>query len=215
VTGRWRAAVRDGMVEGRRQATSTRALRLLQAAVPHIRHPRRGAPWRVMVIGEFNAEKTTLINALLGEALLPTSVLANTRLVTIVRFASRPGMSLEHVDRTRAAIDQTALACPAADDARRLHIALPHATLKTLCLIDTPGLAGSDAAIERHIHRALSRADVVVWCTPAMQAWKASEQTIWLGLPEHIRRKGCWHRANAGACKDAGSPWRASARLRG
>ena len=173
-----------------RQATATRALRRLQAAAPHIRQVRCGAPWRVVVIGEFNAGKTTLINALLGEALLPTSVLANTRLVTVVSFAARARMLLECFDRTRATIDRAMLARPAAQVARRLHIGLPHAALKTLCLIDTPGLAAGDAAIEHHIHRALSRADVVVWCTPAMQAWKATEQTIWLGLPERIRSKG-------------------------
>jgi GTPase Era involved in 16S rRNA processing len=196
-----------------RQATSTRALRRLQRAAPHIRQVRCGAPWRVVVIGEFNAGKTTLINALLGEALLPTSVVANTRLVTVVSFAASARMSLEHFDRTRATIDRAMLARPAAQVARRLHIALPHAALKTLCLIDTPGLAAGDATIEHHIHRALSRADVVVWCTPAMQAWKATEQTIWLGLPERIRSKGILAITFADAIGSSGDAARLIARL--
>jgi GTPase Era involved in 16S rRNA processing len=196
-----------------RQAASTRPLRRLLAVAPHIRRARCGAPWRVVVIGEFNAGKTTLINALLGEALLPTSVVANTRLVTVVSFAARARMSLEHFDRTRATIDRAMLAFPAAQFARRLHIAVPHTAPKTLCLIDTPGLAADDAAIEHHIHRALSRADVVVWCTPAMQAWKATEQTIWLGQPERIRSKGILAITFADSIGSSGDATRLVARL--
>jgi GTPase Era involved in 16S rRNA processing len=196
-----------------RQATSTRALRRLQRAAPHIRQVRCGAPWRVVVIGEFNAGKTTLINALLGEALLPASVVANTRLVTVVSFAARARMSLELFDRTRATIDRAMLVCPAALVARRLHIALPHAALKTLSLIDTPGLSAGDAAIEHRVHGALSRADVVVWCTPAMQAWKATEQTIWLGLPERIRSKGILAITFADAIGSPGDATQLMARL--
>ena len=210
MTGRLRA-VRDGSMGGMRQAASTRALRRLQAAVPRIRQARRGVPWRVVVIGEFNAGKTTLINALLGEALLQTSVVANTRLVTVVSFAASARMSLEHCDGTRATIDR-AMLCPA-QAARRLHIAVPHAALKTLCLIDTPGLGVGDVTIERRIRRALSRADVVVWCTPAVQAWKASEQTIWLGLPERIRKKGILAVTFADAIGSSGDATRLIARL--
>ena len=38
--------------------------------------------------------------------------------------------------------------------------------------------------------RACRSADTVIWCTPAMQAWKASELRTWLALPPAMRQRG-------------------------
>ena len=51
---------------------------------------RKASPVRVAVIGEFNSGKTTLLNALLGAAVLPASFITHTAYPTVIRFAPRP-----------------------------------------------------------------------------------------------------------------------------
>src|SRR5262249_35077076 len=43
---------------------------------------------------------------------------------------------------------------------------------------------------DRRTLQLCSRADHVIWCTPAMQAWKASEERAWLSLPKKRRERG-------------------------
>jgi GTPase Era involved in 16S rRNA processing len=146
-------------------------------------------PLRVAVTGEFAAGKTSLINALLGGDILPAGVAVRTRLITVIGLAARRRATMETAERRRIAIPWTSLSSPP-PAARRLHVGLPLARLTHMRLIDTPGLAQGDWEMEQRTLRACSRADVVVWCTPAVQAWKASEQRAWLGLSERVRRSG-------------------------
>src|SRR5258706_11778710 len=44
----------------------------------------------VVVIGEFNAGKSTFVNALLGEPVLPMGITPTTDAIELVRYASRP-----------------------------------------------------------------------------------------------------------------------------
>jgi GTPase Era involved in 16S rRNA processing len=67
---------------------------------------------------------------------------------------------------------------------------MPLDRLRTLHAIDTPGLGLGDPVLEERTVKACRSADLVIWCTPAMQAWKASEQHVWLSLPRSVRRRG-------------------------
>ena len=58
----------------------------------------------VAVIGEFKRGKTTLINSLLGDDLLPTGVLPVTAVPTLVRFGMRPRATLRLLDGGEADI---------------------------------------------------------------------------------------------------------------
>src|SRR5690606_22157995 len=62
-----------------------------------------GRPLRVTVIGEFNAGKSSLINALVGEALLPVGVLPTTATVNRLCWAPERSVRVEFADRTRPA----------------------------------------------------------------------------------------------------------------
>ncbi len=150
----------------------------------------RPKPVRVVVIGEFNSGKTTLVNALLGAAVLPASFTTHTAYPTVVRFAARPSLRAEIAQRRRV---------PFAWDAAGRRFRAPHPPpprwhaarpLRTLRAVDTPGLGLGDENLDARTLRSCRSADVVIWCTPAMQAWKASEQRAWLALPEAARRRG-------------------------
>jgi len=150
----------------------------------------RPKPLRVAVIGEFNSGKTTLVNALLGAAVLPASFTTHTAYTTVVRFASKPSLRAEIAKRRRVNIDWHELDGTPAHGICRLHVGMPLDPLRTLRAIDTPGLGLGDESVDTRTLRYCCTADVVIWCTPAMQAWKASEHRAWLALPKAVRRRG-------------------------
>jgi len=147
-------------------------------------------PVRVAVIGEFNSGKTSLVNSLLGAPVLPTSFTKHTAYPTVVRFAAKPSLSAEIADRKRVPIAWNCIDSAPAQHIYRLHVGVPLDRLKTLRATDTPGLGLGDESREARTLRACRSADTVIWCTPAMQAWKASEQRVWLSLPRALRRRG-------------------------
>jgi hypothetical protein len=146
---------------------------------------------RIVVVGEFNSGKTTLVNALLGTPVLTPSVIAPTVHPTIVAFAGKPSLSAETSDRRRTPVasgrldDETTV-----QGVRRLHVGVPLACLRRFSVVDTPGLGLADGESDRRSLQACRYADTVIWCTPAMQAWKASEERAWLALPERVRMRG-------------------------
>jgi predicted GTPase len=146
-------------------------------------------PARVVIAGECNSGKTWLANALLGAPVLPTSFVTRTVLPTVVESGPRPRLVLEKHDRSRVATSWEQIEAGACEG-RRLCVRLPSAKLKGLRLIDTPGLGDGDEAVSRRVRGYCRTADVVVWCTPALQAWKGSELGFWLSLPASVRDKG-------------------------
>jgi GTPase Era involved in 16S rRNA processing len=147
-------------------------------------------PLRIVVIGEFNSGKTALVNALIGAPLLPTSVTSHTAYPTVVGYAARPSLRAEVAERRRVPFSWDRIDEAPAEAICRLHVGAPLERLRTLRAVDTPGLGLGDDSREAHTFRACRGADTVIWCTPAMQAWKASELRAWLGLSKTLRRRG-------------------------
>src|SRR5262245_4157770 len=151
--------------------------------------PPATPPARVVIAGECNSGKTWLANSLLGAQVLPTSFVTRTELPTVVEFGARPRLAIERSDRSRLVTTWEEL--EAGDcEARRLHVRLPSARLQGMRLVDTPGLGDGDEAMSQRIRSLCRNADFVLWCTPALQAWKASERDFWLSLPAKVRDKG-------------------------
>jgi hypothetical protein len=167
-----------------------RASRRGEVSVLPVSAARRPRPMRVVVIGEFNSGKTALINALAGAPVLPASITGHTAYPTVLRFARRPSLAAEIAERRRVPVEWDEVEGDPAPHIRRLHVGMPLERLKALRVIDTPGLDLSDETLKARTIAACRRADVVIWCTPAMQAWKASEQQSWLAMPRSVRKRG-------------------------
>jgi hypothetical protein len=143
-----------------------------------------------VLLGEFNAGKTTLANALLGSDLLPTSFHANTRVPIRVFYSSGPSLELELADRSRRPLTEALLPEMGQGRARMLHVGLPVERLKAFELIDTPGLASGMDNLEQANAEAFRLANIAIWCTAATQAWKATERAAWHDVPARLRRRG-------------------------
>ncbi len=131
--------------------------------------------FQLAVIGQFSRGKTTLMNALLGEAYLPTGALPMTSVVTTVRYGAR----------ARALVRSHAAALPmevpvaevarfvarASAERTRTQVTSVEVEIPTELLrlgfefIDTPGVGSAIAANTATTLRYLPQADAVVFVT--------------------------------------------------
>jgi len=106
-------------------------------------------PLRLAIAGLVKADKSTLLNAMLGERIAPTDAGECTRVVTWYRYADSPSITLHpHVGPPRRLrvhrVDgqvQVDLGDLSAEDVERIDIGWPSRVLKSAILIDTPGIA--------------------------------------------------------------------------
>lgn len=146
-------------------------------------------PLAVAVVGEFNAGKSSFINALLGEVVAPVGVLPTTatlnRLVwapdRFVRIQRRGAgedriVSHEQLRETLAGIDPATV--------ERVTIYAPLEQLRRIELIDTPGFNAPDAAHAGTARAAFAEAQVALWLLDATQPLKESERAVMAELSE-------------------------------
>lgn len=103
----------------------------------------------VACVGQFKRGKSTLLDALVGEAVLPTGVVPVTSLPTVVRYGARRSARVREENGAWKEIELADLAQYVSEElnpgnAKRVvaaEVFLPSALLQSgMCLVDTPGL---------------------------------------------------------------------------
>ncbi|HHU40524.1 MAG TPA: GTP-binding protein [Propionibacterium sp.] len=109
---------------------------------------RLAEPLRLALAGIVKAGKSTLLNALLGERIAPTDAGECTRIVTWYRWADTPSVTAHltagparrlPVRRSRGML-VIALGDLPAEEVDRIEVGWPSAVLRSMTLIDTPGI---------------------------------------------------------------------------
>jgi hypothetical protein len=149
------------------QAAATWAGTDAESEVTALRR-RLDEPLRVAIAGKVKAGKSTLLNALVGEQLAPTDAGECTRIVTwyvdgiAYRVTLHPidGGAPRQVPFTR---DDGAIACQLGstppEHVERLVIEWPSSSLRTMTLIDTPGIASLRESVSARTHDFLTSSD--------------------------------------------------------
>lgn len=157
----------------------------------------RERPLRVAVVGEFNAGKSTFLNALLGEDVAPTGVLPTTATLHWVAWAPDAFariMLSGSPDRlvTHEALKPT-LRALAAEGSKvdRVFIYAPLERLKRVEILDTPGFNAPDPDHRMRARQAFDEAHVAIWLLDATGPMKESERVVLaeiksLGVPVQI-----------------------------
>jgi GTP-binding protein EngB required for normal cell division/tetratricopeptide (TPR) repeat protein len=147
-------------------------------------------PLLVAVMGEFNAGKSSFVNAFCGEEVAPTGVTPTTATINVLRYGAVPAARVVHHDGTSRPIPAGAIAAALGalrdDDARevrQVEIFLPVEALRRVEIVDTPGLNSIRAEHERVARDFLRDADAIVWVLAIGQAAKATEKEA-LGLAQ-------------------------------
>jgi hypothetical protein len=162
--------------------------RKLQARAQQVRDDR----FRVLVVGEFKRGKSTLLNALLGDDILPRKVAECTAVVTLIQYGEQPGVRVifddgrpdENLSVTefRARYELTLEDADDREAAADRFSHVDHAVVSypvELCrhrieLVDSPGL-GAHRIRSQRTQRFLSQSDAIVFVLYAPQFLKEDE----------------------------------------
>ena len=163
-----------------------RAVHDLEAAakVAEVSAERR-RPLRLAIVGEFNAGKSTFINALIGADVAPTGVLPTTATLHHLRYAPDPIarivfdeshepperlLPLENLRATLKELQNEPIV--------RVEIGVPLPALTRVEVLDTPGFNAPDPRHTKAARRAFDESDVALWLFDATQPLKQTEREI-------------------------------------
>jgi small GTP-binding protein len=157
----------------------------------------RERPLRAAVVGEFNAGKSTFLNALLGGDVAPTGVLPTTATLHWVAWAQDPFARVVvrgEQDRVVPHEGLKAALRALATEGRTVLRVLIHAPierLKRVEILDTPGFNAPDPEHIRAARAAFDEAHVAIWLFDATSPMKESERRVLaevqgLGVPVQI-----------------------------
>ena len=149
----------------------------------HVVEKLRDDRFHLVVVGEFNHGKTTLVNALLGQAVLPVGVTPTTTVIHHVVHAATPGARVVRatgeaevfgVDGIRAF---AAGASRADDSVSYLEVQYPAELLQGgVVLVDTPGVNDLSLTRAEITYGYIPRSDAVLFVLDAGQPVKESER---------------------------------------
>ncbi|MEO8420079.1 MAG: dynamin family protein [Hyphomicrobium sp.] len=163
-------------------------------------------PPRVVILGEVNSGKTSVADLLLGVGLLPSSVVANTRLPVLIRYAEETALHAVAGDTRWLVTGESLDGRSAGPEVTALEIALPSERLKEFEILDTPARADWNGAS--------TDGDIRIWCTVATRAWTESERVYWSGLPRRNWRNALLVATHKDALEEASDATKIEWRLR-
>ena len=148
-------------------------------------------PLSVAVLGEFNSGKSTLVNALLGEDVVPTGVLPTTAHPCVMGYGPRKGVRIAYEEGDLEDVDFATARTKMKDEAdeiARLDYTYPHPELRSINYLDTPGFNALDDRHERLAAEALEDAEAIIWLLDANQALSETEFSRLRSIPDSSLR---------------------------
>lgn len=142
----------------------------------------RERPLRLAILGEFNAGKSTFLNALLGEDVAPTGILPTTAALHWLSWAADPFARIVlrgAPDRIVAHAElKRALRELPSEKVERVLLHAPIELLRRIELLDTPGLNSGDVSHTEAAEKAFEEAHLAIWLLDATQPLKESERAV-------------------------------------
>ncbi len=145
---------------------------------------RLSGPFLLVVAGDFKRGKSTLINALLGRRVVPTSVTPETATINHLSYGAVPSVrallkngrqvALSREDLTRSRLAEVMRQLPAEID--RVEVCEDVELLKQLSIVDTPGVGELLREFDERVAQVLARADAIVYVVSAKAPLSLTEQ---------------------------------------
>ena len=136
------------------------------------------------LMGEFSAGKSTLANLLIGSDPLPVQVVATQLPPVCISYGSAPAYAVD-LEGNETPVDVNDLSGIDLDTVSYLQIYCEEDILLQCDLLDMPGISDPNMSSEVW-ERLIDRADGVLWCSHATQAWRQSEAAVWSDMPSEL-----------------------------
>lgn len=141
-------------------------------------------PLSVAIVGEFNVGKSTLVNALVEEEVVPMGILPTTAHTCYIRYGPRKTARVVYKDQHAGAEERTVEVDYAearrrmdeeTDQIAHLEFLYPHPQLRSIHFWDTPGFNATEQGHDEIASRALHEAEAILWVFDAKQTLTRSE----------------------------------------
>lgn len=159
--------------------------RLLEQA-KELRQDIQNDFYTVVVLGEFKRGKSTFVNALLGESLLPMDILPETATINAIMYHDTPSVQVIHKDGNLEQGEATAdylkrfsarQEGSEAEKVRYIKIGYPSPLLKNrVILVDTPGVSDLDEQRCDVTYEFIPKANAVLFLLDANSPLKKTEK---------------------------------------
>lgn len=157
---------------------------------------RLEAPVRIAVAGLSRAGKSSLVNLLVGEAVIPTQPRRAVMPAVILRHAESYRTTAGWWDREEKVFDRLDIAAAMAEAPDIVSVGIDCEVLRDVWLMDLSDLEESGA--QANALFVLSRlADMIVWCTNAEEPWTEEESHLWGLVPKAVQRRAILAVTNA------------------
>jgi small GTP-binding protein len=130
----------------------------------------RDAFFLVVIIGEFNAGKSSFINSLIGEDLLPVGITPTTEAIEVIRYSEIPSRQ------------------PQLKESGIREWAHPNTGAIGVAIVDTPGTGSVFQKHEQTAKAFLHRSDLVIFVISAKRAFAETER-LYLELAKNYGKK--------------------------
>jgi len=155
---------------------------------------RTKKPMKVAIAGQFSSGKTTFINALLKQNILPTGITPVTSKVNFIEYGTELKLKVtfnsgaeeyHSVDNISQFIDQRKDTV----DIKFLTLFAPLEILKDIIFVDTPGLNSQSKSDTSVTKKVLKDVDGIIWLTLIDNAGKHSEEKTLKQYMENFKDK--------------------------
>jgi len=153
--------------------------------------------FHLVVLGQFKRGKTTLINAILGERLLPTAIVPLTSVLTLIRYGKEKYIEVVFQDQKRLTVDSSELENYITErgnpnnekNVRYVEIKYPSEFLRGgIVLIDTPGIGSLFSHNTETTYNFIPNIDAAIFVLSSDPPITASEHEFIKNIKRYVKQ---------------------------
>ncbi|MBE0492381.1 MAG: dynamin family protein [Sulfurospirillum sp.] len=144
---------------------------------------RAKEPMKVAIVGQFSSGKSTFLNAILAQNILPTGITPVTSKINYIKYANELMIKVTYLDGSEKYHDIKDIAKftdqrGEVEQIAYLSLYAPLEILKEITFVDTPGLNSQDTSDTQTTQKVLKEVDGIIWLSLMDNAGKMSEARV-------------------------------------